>query len=75
MFIEGVGNLIINILPVQRRFLLNIIRANGVDIFINYKATSADQFNSISKIMAVMEVEINFIEKGNCSIYKTSRTA
>jgi hypothetical protein len=42
VFIEGVGNLIINILPVQRHFLLNIIRADGVDIFINYRAASAD---------------------------------
>ena len=75
MFIKGVGNLIINTSPIWRRFLLNIIGADRVDIFINYRAASADQFNSISKIMAVMEVEINFIEKGDCSTYKTSQTA
>ena len=68
----GAGNLIINISPVQRRFLVNITGANEVDIFINYRAASADQFNGISKIMAVVEVKINFIEKGDCSIYKTS---
>ena len=56
MFIEGVGNSIINILPVQRHFLLNIIRADGVDIFINYKATSTNQFNNISEIIAVIGV-------------------
>jgi len=54
MFIEGVGNLIVNILPIQRRFLLNIAGANGVDILINYRAASADQFNGISKIIAVV---------------------
>ena len=75
MFIEEVGNLIINILPVQWRFLLNIVGANRVDIFINYRAASADQFNSISKIMAVVEVKINFVEKGDCFTYKTSWTA
>ena len=42
MFIEGVGNLIVNILPVQQRFLLNIVGLNGVDKFINYRAASAD---------------------------------
>ena len=42
IFIVGVRNLIINILPVWRRFLLNITGANRVDIFINYKATSTD---------------------------------
>ena len=56
MFIVGVGNLIINILSVWRHFLLNIAGANGVDIFINYKAASADQFNGISKIIAVVGV-------------------
>ena len=54
MFIKGVGNLIINTLPIQRHFLLNIAGANRVDILINYKATSADQFNSISKIIAII---------------------
>ena len=54
MFIVRVGNLIIDILPVQRRFLLNIMEANGVDIFINYRADSIDQFNSIFKIIAVV---------------------
>ena len=75
MFIVGASGLIINILPVWRRFLLNIAGANEVDIFINYRAASADQFDSVFKIMAVVEVEINFIEKGDCSIYKTSQTA
>ena len=56
MFIVGVGNSIINILPVWRRFLLNITGANRVDIFINYRAASADQFDGISKIIAVMGV-------------------
>ena len=69
------GNLIINTLPIQQHFLPNIVGANRVDIFINYRAASADQFNGISKIMAVVEVEINFVEKGDCSIYKTSWTA
>jgi len=54
MFIKGVGNLIINISPIQRRFLFNITGANRVDILINYRAASADQFNSISKIIAVV---------------------
>ena len=54
MFIEGLGNLIINILPVRRRFLLNIKGANRVDILIDYRAASADQFNGISKIIAVV---------------------
>ena len=71
----GAGNLIINTSPVWQRFLVNITGANKVDIFINYKAASADQFDSISKIIAVMEVEINFVEKSNCSTYKTSRIA
>ena len=56
LFIVGVGNLIINTLPIWRRFLLNIIGADGVDIFINYKAASADQFNNISEIIAVIGV-------------------
>ena len=42
VFIEGVGNLIINTSPIQRYFLLDIIRADRVDIFINYRAVSAD---------------------------------
>ena len=54
MFIEGVGNLIVNILPIWRRFLFNIAGANGVDILIDYRATSVDQFNGISKIIAVV---------------------
>jgi len=51
-----VGNSIINILPVWRRFLLNIVGANKVNIFINYRATFADRFNSIFKIIAIIEV-------------------
>jgi len=54
VFIEGVGNLIINILPIRRRFLLDIAGANGVDILIDYRAASADQFDGISKIIAVV---------------------
>ena len=42
MFIVGVGNLIINILPIRQRFLLNIMGANRVDILINYRAASID---------------------------------
>jgi hypothetical protein len=49
-----VGNLIINTLPVWRRFLLNIAGANRVDILIDYRATSTDQFNGISKIIAII---------------------
>jgi len=30
--------------------------ANGVDILINYRAASADQFNGIFKIVTVVEV-------------------
>ena len=75
MFVVGVGNLIINTLPIWRRFLLNITGANRVDIFINYRAASADQFDGISKIIAVMGVYINFVKKGNCFIYKQSRIA
>ena len=54
MFVEGVGNSIINTSPVQRRFLFDIAGANRVDILINYRAASADQFNGISKIIAVV---------------------
>ena len=54
MFIEGVGNLIVNILPIWRRFLLNIMGADGVDILIDYRAASVNQFNGIFKIIAVM---------------------
>jgi len=42
VFIEGVGNLIINILPIRRRFLLDIVGADGVDILIDYRAASVD---------------------------------
>ena len=42
VFIEGVGNLIVNILPIRRRFLLNITEADRADILINYRAASAD---------------------------------
>ena len=68
----GAGNLIVNTSPIRWRFLVNITGANKVDIFINYRAASADQFDGISKIIAVVEVKINFIKKGNCSIYKIS---
>ena len=75
IFIIGAGDLIVNISLVWWHFLLNIAGADKVNIFINYRAASADQFNGISIIIAVVEVEINFIEKGDCSIYKYSRTA
>ena len=71
----GAGDLIVNTSPVQQRFLLNIAGANGVDILIDYRAVSADQFDSISKVIAVVEVEINFVEESDCSTYKTSRSA
>jgi len=51
-----VGNLIINILPIWRRFLLNIAGANRVDIFIDYRAASTDQFNGIFEMIAVIGV-------------------
>ena len=56
MFIVGVGNLIIDTSPVRRRFLLNIAEADGVDILIDYRAASTDQFDGISKMIAVMGV-------------------
>ena len=56
MFVLGVGNLIIDISPVRRRFLLNIAGANRVEIFIDYRAASADQFDGISKMIAAMGV-------------------
>jgi len=56
MFIAGAGDSIVNILPVRRRLLLNIPGANRVDILINYRAASTDQFNGISKIIAVVGV-------------------
>jgi len=37
-----VGDLIVNISPVWRRFLLDIVEAYGVDILINYRAGSVD---------------------------------
>ena len=52
----GVGNLIIDILPVRWRFLLDIVGANRVDIFIDYRAASTDQFNGISKMIAAVGV-------------------
>ena len=75
MFIVGVGNSIIDTSPVWRRFLLDIAGANGVDILIDYRAASADQFDGISEVIAVVEVEINFVEEGDCFTYKTSRSA
>jgi len=45
-----------NTLLIWRRFLLNIIGANKVDILINYRVASTNQFNNISKIIAVMGV-------------------
>ena len=52
----GAGDLIIDILLVWRCFLLDIAGANRVDIFIDYRAASADQFNSIFKIIAIIGV-------------------
>ena len=52
----GVGNLIVDTLPVRRRFLLNIAGANRIDILIDYRATSIDQFNSIFRIIAIIGV-------------------
>ena len=46
----------------------------GVDILIDYRAASTDQFDGISEMIAVVGVEINFVEEGDCSTYKTSRT-
>ena len=42
---------------------------------IDYRAASADQFDGISEVIAVVEVEINFVEEGDYSTYKTSRSA
>ena len=56
VILVGAGNLIINTLLVWRRFLLNIAGANRVDIFINYRAASTNQFDGISEIIAVMGV-------------------
>jgi len=56
MFIVGVGNSIVNTLLVWWRFLFNIAGANKVDILIDYRATSSDQFDGIFKIIAVVGV-------------------
>jgi hypothetical protein len=42
--------------PVRRRFLPDIVEAYGVDILIDYRAASADQFGGISEVIAVMGV-------------------
>jgi hypothetical protein len=42
VFIVGAGDLIVSILPVRRRFLLDIAGDNRVDILIDYRAASAD---------------------------------
>ena len=42
---------------------------------IDYRAPSADQFDGISEVIAVVEVEINFIEEGDCSIYKIRKSS
>ena len=52
----GVGDSIINPLPIRRRFLLDIAGADEVDIFIDYRAGSADQFDGISEMRAVVGV-------------------
>jgi len=49
--VYSAGDLIVNTLPVQRRFLLNIAVANRVN-----RAASADQFDGISKMIAVVGV-------------------
>jgi len=45
-----------DILPIWRRFLFDIVGANKVDIFIDYRAASVDQFNSIFEIIAIIGV-------------------
>jgi len=52
----SVDDLIVNILPIRRRFLLNIAGVDGVNILIDYRAASADQFDGISKIIAIVGV-------------------
>ena len=39
-------------MPIYWHFLLNIAGANRVEILIDYKAASMDQFNGIYKIIA-----------------------
>jgi hypothetical protein len=39
------------------------MEAYRVDILIDYRAVSADQFNGISKIIAIVGVQINFVKK------------
>jgi len=56
VFVVGVGNLIVNILPVWQYFLLDIVGADRIDIFIDYRAASVDQFDGISEMIAVVRV-------------------
>ena len=63
----GVGDSIISPLPIRRRFLLDIAGADRVDIFIDCRASSIDQFDGIFEMRAVVGVWINFVEKDDCS--------
>ena len=42
IFVVGAGDSIVDILPVWRCFLLDIVGTNRVDILIDYRAASAD---------------------------------
>jgi hypothetical protein len=52
----GLGDSLINPLPIRRRFLLDIAGADKVDIFTDYRAGSADQFDGIFEMRAVVGV-------------------
>ena len=56
----GVGDSIINPLPIRRRFPLDIVGVDRVDIFIDYRADSTDQFDGIFEMRAVVGC-INFV--------------
>ena len=52
----GLGDSIINPLPIRQRFLLDIAGADRVDISIDYGAGSTDQFDGIFEMRAVVGV-------------------
>jgi len=54
--VYSIGDSIVDTSLVRRRFLLNIAGANRVDIFIDYRAASTDQFDGISEMIAVVGV-------------------
>jgi len=56
IFIVGLGDSIINPLPIRQRFLLDIAGADRVDISIDYGAGSTDQFDGIFEMRAVVGV-------------------